>query len=218
MSLISPSILSADFARLGEQVRLIEASGADRIHVDVMDGRFVPGITIGPLVVSAIRPYTSLPMDVHLMVVEPERHLEAFAATGADSLTVHAEGNHHLDRLLRDIHRLGKLAGVSLNPATSIGALAHVADLLDVVLVMTVNPGLGGQAYIPAMTAKIAGLRAWLDEQDCRAAIHVDGGMGLSTVAEVTGAGADVLITGSAFFGSGDPAAFVRNMKAASKR
>lgn len=218
MALISPSILSADFSRLGEQVRLITEAGADRLHVDVMDGRFVSGITIGPLVVSAIRPYCSLPMDVHLMIVEPERHLEAFAAAGADSLTVHAEGNHHLDRLLRDIHSLGKQAGVSLNPATPIQALTHVADLMDLVLLMTVNPGLGGQSYLPGMTQKIAGLRAWLDNGGHHAAIHVDGGIGLSTVEEVTGAGADVLITGSAFFGSGDPAVFVRDMKALSRR
>jgi ribulose-phosphate 3-epimerase len=217
MAQLSPSILSADFSRLGEHIRLIEASGADRIHVDVMDGRFVPGITIGPLVVSAIRPYSTLPMDVHLMVVEPERHLEAFAAAGADSLTVHAEGNPHLDRLLREIRALGKQAGVSLNPATHRQCLTHVSDLLDLVLLMTVNPGWGGQAYIPGMTGKIADLRQWLDLQGCAAPIHVDGGIGLSNVAEVTQAGAGVLITGSAFFGSADPKEFVRQMKALSQ-
>lgn len=213
MATISPSILSADFSRLGEQIQQIERSGADRIHVDVMDGRFVPAITIGPLVVSAIRPYTSLPLDVHLMVVEPERHLKAFADAGADSLTVHAEGNLHLDRLLREIRELGKQAGVSLNPATPVGVLEHVTELLDLVLLMTVNPGLGGQGFLPGMTEKIAGVRRWLDNRPCPAVIHVDGGIGLSNVAAVTEAGAEVLITGSAFFASADPAAFIREMK-----
>ena len=213
MAIISPSILSADFSRLGEQIQLIERAGADRIHVDVMDGRFVPAITIGPLVVSAIRPYTSLPLDVHLMVVEPERHLKAFADAGADSLTVHAEGNLHLDRLLRDIRDLGKGAGVSLNPATPVGVLEHVAGLLDLVLLMTVNPGLGGQGFLPGMTEKIAGVRQWLDSRSCSAVVHVDGGIGLSNVATVTAAGADVLITGSAFFSSADPVGFVAEMK-----
>lgn len=218
MASISPSILSADFSRLGEQIQLIEASGADRVHVDVMDGRFVPNISFGPWVVSTIRPFTRLPLDVHLMVVEPERHLEAFAAAGADSLTVHAEGNVHLDRLLRNIKALGKQAGIALNPATPLDVLTHVVELLDLVLVMTVNPGFGGQAYIGAMTKKISLLRGWLGTAGSEAAIQVDGGVGLSNVAEVTGAGADVLITGSAFFASPDPGAFIRAMKKQSRR
>jgi len=218
MAFIAPSILSADFARLGEQVALIERSGADRIHVDVMDGSFVPNITLGPVVVSAIRPFSRLPMDVHLMVVEPQRHVDAFMAAGADSITVHAEAAVHLDRVLNEIRKAGKLAGVSLNPATPLHVLDHVLPLCDIVLLMTVNPGFGGQSYIPQMTRKIEALRRRIDEEGLRVSIQLDGGIGLANVAEVTNAGADTLVTGSAFFSSADPAEFVRRMKAGALR
>lgn len=213
MAQISPSILSADFSRLGEQIGLIEASGADRIHFDVMDGRFVPNISFGAIVLGAIRPCSRLPMDVHLMVVEPERHIGAFAEAGADSITVHAEATVHLDRLLREIRAAGKLAGVSLNPATSLHVLDHILPLADLVLLMTVNPGFGGQSYIGAMTEKIAALRARIDREKLSTVIHLDGGIGLSNVQTVTEAGADVLVAGSSFFASPDPADFVRRMK-----
>lgn len=218
MAFIAPSILSADFARLGEQVALIERSGADRIHVDVMDGSFVPNITLGPVVVSAIRPFSRLPMDVHLMIVEPQRHVDAFMAAGADSITVHAEAAVHLDRVLNEIRKAGKLAGVSLNPATPLHVLDHVLPLCDIVLLMTVNPGFGGQSYIPQMTRKIEALRRRIDEEGLRVSIQLDGGIGLANVAEVTNAGADTLVTGSAFFSSADPAEFVRRMKAGALR
>ncbi len=218
MAFIAPSILSADFARLGEQVTLIDRSGADRIHVDVMDGSFVPNITLGPQVVSAIRPFSRLPMDVHLMVVEPQRHVDAFIAAGADSITVHAEAATHLDRVLNEIRKAGKLAGVSLNPATPLHVLDHVLPLCDIVLLMTVNPGFGGQSYIPQMTRKIAALRRRIDEEGLHVSIQLDGGIGLSNVVEVTEAGADTLVTGSAFFTSPDPAEFVRRMKAGAMR
>jgi ribulose-phosphate 3-epimerase len=215
---ISPSILSADFSRLGEQVALIEASGADRIHFDVMDGRFVPNISFGAIVLAAIRPFSRLPMDVHLMVADPERHIGVFAEAGADSITVHAEATVHLDRLLREIRAAGKMAGVSLNPATPLNVLDHVLHLADLVLLMTVNPGFGGQSYISGMTEKTAALRARIDREKCSAVIHLDGGIGLANVRTVTEAGADVLVAGTAFFSSKDPADFIRQMKMTSKR
>lgn len=215
---ISSSILSADFSRLGEQVGLIEASGADRIHFDVMDGRFVPNISFGAIVLSAIRKCSRLPMDVHLMVMEPERHIGSFADAGADSITVHAEATVHLDRLLREIRSAGKLAGVSLNPATPLHVLDHVLPLADLVLLMTVNPGFGGQSYIAAMTEKIISMRARIEREKLSTAIHLDGGIGLANVKTVTEAGADVLVAGSAFFSSADPEAFVRQMKLMSGR
>ncbi len=218
MALISASILSADFARLGEQVSMIDASGADRIHIDVMDGRFVPVITIGPAILSAIRPFSRLPMDVHLMIVEPERHIEAFIKAGADSITVHAEGNPHLDRILRSIRERGIRAGVSLNPGTSLHVLDHLLPLVDLVLLMTVNPGYGGQSYLSGMTPKIASLRALIDDLGLPVEIQLDGGIGLENVSEVTNVGAQVLVTGSAFFSSGDPVEFVSAMKRSAAR
>jgi ribulose-phosphate 3-epimerase len=197
---IAPSILSADLARLGEQVREAEAAGADWIHVDVMDGHFVPNITVGPFVVRALRPVTSLPLDVHLMIQQPERYLGDFARAGADRLTVHVETCPHLHRTVQQIKELGLAAGVTLNPATPISSLEEVLPLVDLVLVMSVNPGFGGQSYIPGSTARIARLRAMLDELGSPAELEVDGGINSSTVATVVEAGASVLVVGSDVF------------------
>jgi ribulose-phosphate 3-epimerase len=198
---IAPSILSADFTRLGEQVREAEAAGADWIHVDVMDGHFVPNITIGPLIAEAVRRATSLPIDVHLMIERPERYLEDFVRAGADLLTVHAEASPHLHRTVQRIRELGARAGVALNPATPIEVLAEVLPYLDMVLVMSVNPGFGGQRYIPTSTDKIARLRALLDRRGLREVeLEVDGGVSPATAADVVSAGASVLVAGSAVF------------------
>jgi len=218
MALLAPSILSADFSKLGDQIGLIGASGADRIHIDIMDGHFVPNISFGPMVLAAVRPFSKLPMDVHLMVTEPERQMEAFVKAGADSITFHVETTPHADRLLCEIRAQGKLAGISLNPATSLQVLDHILPLADIVLLMTVNPGYGGQAYISYMTGKIAALRQRIDQAGLATVIQIDGGIGLSNVAEVTEAGADVLVAGNAFFMSKDPAAFIRDMKHAARR
>ncbi len=198
---IAPSILAADFAALGEAVREAEAAGADLIHVDVMDGRFVPNLTIGPPVVAALRRVTRLPLDVHLMIVEPERYLRAFAEAGADWLTVHPEATIHLHRTLTQIHALGLKAGVALNPATSEESLRYVLEVVDHVLVMSVNPGFGGQSFIPAVLPKIERVRAMLDGAGREAvSIAVDGGITPQTAPQVVAAGADVLVAGSAIF------------------
>jgi len=197
---LAPSILSADFARLGEQVQAAEAAGADWIHVDVMDGHFVPPITIGSLVVEALRPITSLPLDVHLMIEQPERQLADFAKAGADYLTVHVETCPHLHRTIQQIKELGVKAGVTLNPATPLSALTEILPEVDLVLVMSVNPGFGGQAYIPGSTAKIARLQQMLDDIGSIAEIQVDGGVKAHNAAEIAGAGATVLVAGSAVF------------------
>ncbi len=198
---IAPSILAADFAALGEAVREAEAAGADLIHVDLMDGRFVPNLTIGPPVVAALRRVTGLPLDVHLMIVEPERYLRAFAEAGADWLTVHPEATIHLHRTLTQIRALGLKAGVALNPATSEESLRYVLGVVDHVLVMSVNPGFGGQSFIPAVLPKIERVRAMLDGAGRGAvSIAVDGGITPQTAPQVVAAGADVLVAGSAIF------------------
>jgi ribulose-phosphate 3-epimerase len=199
---IAPSILSADFARLGQQVSEAEAAGADYIHIDVMDGHFVPNITVGPLVVSAVRAVTPLPLDVHLMIEAPERYLEAFCAAGATGLTVHVETCPHLSRTLQQIKELGCRAGVTLNPSTPASALQEVLADVDLVLVMTVNPGFGGQAFMERMLSKIERVRAMLDQIGSGAELEVDGGIDSRTAPLVVRAGADVLVAGSAIFGS----------------
>jgi ribulose-phosphate 3-epimerase len=197
---IAPSILSADFAHLGAQVAEAEAGGADWVHVDVMDGHFVPNLTIGPLVVQALRPVTTLPLDVHLMIEAPERYLEDFARAGADVLTVHWEACTHLHRTLQQIRELGVKAGISLNPATPVSVLEEVLSEVDLVLLMSVNPGFGGQSYIPSSTAKIRKLRQLMQECESAALVEVDGGVNAQTIREVVVAGADVLVAGSAVF------------------
>jgi len=200
---IAPSILSADFGRLADEVRAVEAAGADVIHLDVMDGRFVPNITIGPLVVEAVRKVTKLPVDAHLMIVEPERYVEAFAKAGADLVSVHAEVSPHLHRTLQSIRAAGARPAVALNPATPLTAIEYVLGDCEMVLVMTVNPGFGGQSLIRSVLPKITALRARLAERGLSCDIEVDGGVKIDNVALVTGAGANVIVSGSGIFGAG---------------
>ena len=209
--IIAPSILSADFSRLAEEIAAMEAAGADWIHLDVMDGHFVPNITFGPPVVAAARPVTGLPFDVHLMIAPADPYLEAFAAAGADLITIHPEAGPHLDRSLQTIRALGKRAGVALNPATPAAAIRHVLDRLDLVLVMTVNPGFGGQSFIAAMVDKIAELRALIGDRPID--IEVDGGIGPDSAGAVVAAGANALVAGSALF-KGGPEAYPGNIAA----
>jgi ribulose-phosphate 3-epimerase len=199
---IAPSILSADFGKLADEVRACEAGGADLIHVDVMDGRFVPNLTIGPVVVEAVRRATRLPLDVHLMIVEPERYVEDFARAGADNITVHAEACMHLHRVLQQIRGLGKRASVVLNPATPLSAIQHVLGDVSMVLLMSVNPGFGGQKYIPEVTAKIAELARMIRARGLQVDIEVDGGVKVDNVDEPAGAGANVIVSGSGIFGA----------------
>ena len=199
---VAPSILSADFGRLAEEVRAVEAAGADIIHVDVMDGRFVPNITIGPLVVRAVRAATKLPVDVHLMIVEPERYIDDFARAGADLISVHLEASPHLHRTVQHIKSLGKKASVAVNPHSSLDGLDVVLPDLDMVLLMTVNPGFGGQRFIETVVPKIEALRALVKRRGLATDIEVDGGIAPDTVARVVAAGANVLVAGSAIFGA----------------
>ncbi len=201
MALIIPSILSADFARLGAQVAEAQAGGADRVQVDVMDGRFVPNITVGPLVVEAVRRNTTLPIEAHLMIVEPERYLDDFAAAGADIIIVHQEVSPHLNRTVQRIHQLGKRAGVAINPATSLTVLQEILGDVDLVLCMTVNPGFGGQEFIPSMLNKIERLRALITQHGSSCDLEVDGGIHAETAAQVVRAGANALVAGSAIYG-----------------
>lgn len=209
--LIAPSILSADFARLGEEIAAVEAAGADWLHVDVMDGRFVPNITIGPPVVKALRKVTKLPLDVHLMIVEPERYVDAFAEAGADTIIVHVEACIHLHRTLAHVRSLGKRAGVVLNPSTHEDTLRYVLDVCDQILVMSVNPGFGGQSLIPEVLPKVAAIRAMIGDR--KIDLEIDGGITATTAARAIEAGANVLVAGNAVFNTKDYRAAIRAIR-----
>ncbi|MBW4679670.1 MAG: ribulose-phosphate 3-epimerase [Microcoleus vaginatus WJT46-NPBG5] len=212
---VAPSILSADFSRLGEEIQAVDKAGADWIHIDVMDGRFVPNITIGPLIVEAIRPVTTKPLDVHLMIVEPERYVEDFAKAGADIISVHAEHNAspHLHRTLCQIRELGKQAGVVLNPSTPLELIEYVIEVCDLVLIMSVNPGFGGQSFIPAVVPKIQKLRQMCNERGLDPWIEVDGGLKGNNTWQVLEAGANAIVAGSAVFKAKDYAEAIEGIR-----
>jgi len=211
---IAPSILSADFSRLGEEIHAVEAAGADLIHIDVMDGHFVPNITIGPLIVEAARRSTKLPLDVHLMITNPELYIADFAGAGADCITVHVETAFHLNRLVQSIREhKGVKASVSLNPATSLSTLDYILPEIDMVLIMSVNPGFGGQAFIPSALDKITALRKRIDGLGLGTEIEVDGGVKPENAASIINAGADILVAGSAIFSKKDYAEAIRGMR-----
>jgi ribulose-phosphate 3-epimerase len=213
--LIAPSLLSADFAALGDAIMVVQDAGADLIHVDVMDGHFVPNITIGPPVVKWLKRVARVPLDVHLMIEDPDRYAEAFVDAGASSLTVHAEAVVHLHRTIHFVKGLGVKAGVALNPGTPVSALEEIAGDVDYVLVMTVNPGFGGQTFIPRSESKVRAVRALLDGAGSRAPIEVDGGIDVHTAPRIVAAGADILVAGNAVFGSPDPARAIHELRAA---
>ncbi|MBU0676328.1 MAG: ribulose-phosphate 3-epimerase [Proteobacteria bacterium] len=212
--MIAPSILSADFCRLGDDVTKVLQAGADVVHIDVMDGHFVPNITIGPLVVKALRPLTDKPLDVHLMIENPDRYIDAFAAAGADWITVHAETGYHLHRTLARIRDLGKKAGIVFNPATPIEILDWLLDDIDLVMVMSVNPGFGGQSFIPSALEKIRLIKEKIGARNLQVGIEVDGGIGPGNIGEVAAAGANIFVAGSAIFGQPDYGEVIRTMKA----
>jgi len=211
--IVAPSILSADFARLAEDIAAVEAAGADWLHVDVMDGRFVPNITIGPPVVKAIRKVTKLPLDCHLMIVEPEKYVDAFAEAGADTITIHVEACTHLQRTLCHIKSLGKRAGVTLNPSTHEDSLRYVLDVVDQVLVMSVNPGFGGQSFLTSQLDKVRAIKKMVDERKLKVDIEIDGGITKDTAPAAIEAGARILVAGNAVFNSKDWGAAIASLR-----
>ncbi len=210
---IAPSILSADFTRLADEIKAVEDAGADYIHIDVMDGHFVPNITFGPLIVKAVRRVTSLPLDVHLMISDPDKYISAFADAGADIITFHAEASIHIHRTIQQIKAKGKKAGISLNPATSLNVLEYILEDLDLILLMTVNPGFEAQKFIPSVLPKIKRLREQIDTRGLKCEIEVDGGINLDTIGMVSSAGADVFVAGSAIFYSENYETTIKKMR-----
>ncbi len=214
MKLIAPSILSADASRLGEEIADVEAAGADWIHVDVMDGRFVPNITMGPAIIGSLRKSTKLPFDVHLMIKNPESHIESFAAAGADYITVHVEAASHLHRTIESIKKMGKKAGVSINPATPLGAIEEILPEVDLLLIMSVNPGFGGQKFIKSSLSKVRRAAEMIAKLPKKPLLEVDGGVNVENIGDIGNAGADVLVAGAAVFGTKDYKKTISTLKA----